>query len=297
MQDIPLDAKCAPTKRYIDGSCFTIEALQKIATAYNKKIKNKESQINVNASKNELVENITNILQNKCNDQVCWLREKIIIELNDEDILENTFRPAGPEGKYDWLSTIDINDVVTQYHDKYQEFLFLGAVPYDFMDLPVLELHNDNLFETHHKMGKTKLGMVINLDKHNMPGSHWVALYTDLVKKQVYFFDSGGIKPGKLIRRFINKIVKFLFKKENKKQININNIINTIKTKKTIPSQISNIDIKYNYIQHQFQNTECGVYSINFILRLLNGEKFNDIITNVTVDEEMNKNRLIYFRN
>ena len=36
-------------------------------------------------------------------------------------------------------------------------------------------------------MEKKKIGIVFNLDKHNQPGSHWVALYTDLKANQVYF--------------------------------------------------------------------------------------------------------------
>jgi hypothetical protein len=66
--------------------------------------------------------------------------------------------------------------------------------------------------------------------------------------------------------------------------------------------QINNLigggfDIRYNHIQHQFNNSECGVYSINFIIRLVGGESFDSVINNITKDEEMNANRKIYFRN
>ena len=60
---------------------------------------------------------------------------------------------------------------------------------------------------------------------------------------------------------------------------------------------LGGFDIRYNNIQHQFENSECGVYSINFIVRLLQGEKFNDIINNVTTDGKMNQFRKEYFRN
>ena len=56
-------------------------------------------------------------------------------------------------------------------------------------------------------------------------------------------------------------------------------------------------DIKYNTKQHQFRNSECGVYSINFIVRLVNGEPYTSIVENITKDEEMNKFRKEYFRN
>ena len=59
----------------------------------------------------------------------------------------------------------------------------------------------------------------------------------------------------------------------------------------------SEIDVRFNKIQHQFKNTECGVYSMNFIIRLLNGETFDDIVNNITKDDEMNACRKEYFRN
>ena len=59
----------------------------------------------------------------------------------------------------------------------------------------------------------------------------------------------------------------------------------------------NNYDVRYNKKQHQFKNSECGVYSMNFIIRLLNGETFDNIIGNITKDEAMNECRQVYFRN
>ena len=56
------------------------------------------------------------------------------------------------------------------------------------------------------------------------------------------------------------------------------------------------IVIKYNTFKHQFKNSECGVYSINFILRLLKGEKFKKITEEITLDDDINKCREVYFR-
>ena len=65
-----------------------------------------------------------------------------------------------------------------QYEKKYDDFKFFGAVPYDFEDLSFLEVSNVDF----NNLKKHRLGMVVNLDKHNMKGSHWVALYIDLEK-------------------------------------------------------------------------------------------------------------------
>lgn len=303
------DMKCAPSKKYSDGSCFPIETLKKIGENYNKKNNNK---INLNLSKGELVKELETRLEDKCSEQTCWLRLDIVKELANEDIESNTFRPKGPTKKYEWLSTSHINDVIEQYQTVNKDFLFLGAVPLDFEDLPVLGISNLN-FSDLEKQGKTKFGMVINLDEHWKDGSHWVSLYTDLKNNQIYYFDSLGKKPLKKTRKFVNKIAKYLYEKKYGKKLPINDVIEKIKninkisgdkTSKVIDTHehLKNLlggdfDIRYNHIQHQFENSECGVYSMNFIIRLVDGESFDDIINNITKDEKMNANRKIYFRN
>jgi hypothetical protein len=218
--------------------------------------------------------------------------------LDDEEISKNTFRPEGPANKYDWLSTTDIDKVVEQYQQKHKDFLFLGAVPADFEDLPILGV-KDLDFDELKKNNKNKIGMVINLDEHNKSGSHWVALYTDLNKGQIYYFDSFAKKPSKRTRKFINKIVKYLYKNKYNKDIKINDIIQPLKNKTTskIVNDVQKFDIKYNTIQHQFNNSECGVYSINFVVRLVGGETFDEVTKDITKDEKMNECRGVYFRN
>ena len=114
------DMKCAPSKKYSDGSCFTLDILKKIASNYNSKNSNK---INTDLSKAELVNELENRLKNKCSDQTCWLRLDIVKELDNEDIKSNTFRPKGPSKKYEWLSTSHINEVIEQYQKIHNNFL------------------------------------------------------------------------------------------------------------------------------------------------------------------------------
>ena len=303
------DMKCAPSKKFTNGSCFSIDSLKKIAENYNKRNNNK---IDLNLNKTELVNQLENKLSEKCSEQTCWLRLDIVKELDNEDILNNTFRPKGPSKKYEWLSTTHINEVIEQYQTNHKDFIFLGAVPSDFDEIPVLGISNLN-FEELEKDKKHKFGMVINLDEHNKNGSHWVALYFDLKKYQIYFFDSLGRRPIKRIRKYINKVSKYLYMKKYNEKLPINNIIEHIKSVKKLPqnkldkmiqknSYLNNLlgggfDIKYNNIQHQFDNSECGVYSINFIIRLVSGESFDSIVNNITKDEKMNANRKVYFRN
>jgi hypothetical protein len=296
-----IDKKCAPNKTYTGRSCLTLQSLKLIIESYNKKSKECD-KIKISDNKEEMVKELEKKLSNKCDNQTCWLRLDIIQQLEDEaikeDIIKNTFRPEGPKKKYEWLSTSDINDVVTQYQEKHQDFLFLGALPADFQEIKFLGI-NDLDFADIEKEGKHKIGMVINLDVHTQGGSHWVALYTDLQKGQIYYFDSFAKKPSKRTKKFINKILKYLYKKNYNKDININSLIETIKSSNENKDlkNLKKFDIRYNNIQHQFNNSECGVYSINFIVRLVGGESFDEITQNITKDNEMNKCRTKYFRN
>jgi hypothetical protein len=279
-----IDTKCAPSKDYKDGSCFTLDALKTIATNYNKR--NKRDIIDINLSKDDLVKELSDRLSDKCSNQACWLRQDFVKEIDNEDIHNNTLLPEGPEGKYEWLSTTHINDKIEQYHSIYNDFNYLGTVPYDFEKLPVLGLHNIDFNEYINK-GKHKFGMVINLDNHDEEGSHWVALYGNFKKNQIYFFDSVGKPPGRNIRKFITKMTKEMYNRKyntNIKNLKVKDKLNSIKNlshkeiKKILYNDtklknlVNGIDIRYNNVQHQFKNSECGVYSINFILRLLDGE-------------------------
>ena len=295
------DKKCAPNKKFTDGSCFTIDSLKLIANEYNKN--NNKEIIKITDNKKDMVDQLSQSLSKTCSNQVCWLRTNIVKNLKNEEINDNTFRPSGPSTGYDWLSTTNINNVVNQYENKYNDFVFLGALPNDFEELPVLGLSNIN-FDDFVEDGKTKIGMVINLDTHNQSGSHWVALYTDLVKNQLYYFDSIGNKPGPRIKRFNNKILNYMYQKKHKKPLQIGGLIKNIKRNKNnsskyitlLSDKLNEFDVRYNNIQHQQENSECGVYSINFILRLAKGETFDDITKNITSDEKINECRKVYFR-
>ena len=305
------DMKCAPGKKYEKKSCFSYSALRNIANAFNEKNNSKIDNVN-KMSKEELVNILEDKMEKKyqCKDQTCWTRQKFLEELDEkekEEIQDYTFLPKGPSAKYGWLSTTHINEVIDQYHILHKDFLFLGAVPYDFDSLPQLEISNLD-FNKLEKDGKTKLGMVINLDVHTQGGSHWVSLFTDLKKNQVYFFDSVGRPPRDRIRKFINRITKYMYQKKYNSKLPINDVLKELKQYKNINTNtkkyvhLQNLlkggfDIKFNKKQHQLADSECGVYSINFITRLVGGESFDSVCNDIKNDEEMNKYRRVYFRN
>ena len=135
-----MDKKCAANVKYEDGSCISTDLLKKIATNFN----NNSNSIKINTSndKKELVDDLENAFNKKygCDNQLCWLNQNFVKRMNNAELQKFTFKPMGPSKKFDWLSTTNINDVIEQYERKYKNFLFLGAVPYDFQELRQLEM-------------------------------------------------------------------------------------------------------------------------------------------------------------
>ena len=301
-----MDTKCAPGINYEQGSCILTKDLKQIAESFNNT--NPPHTIDINKPKLEIVNELKDKIKKtyNCDNQLCWLNQSFVKRLNNKDLMKFTFKPVGPTQKFDWLNTTHINNVIDQYEKKYKNFSFLGSVPYDFQELRELQMGKEIDFDmlrngklNEEKSIIDKFGMVINLDPHDKPGSHWVALYVNFEKKQIYFFDSVGKKPRKKIKKFINKITKYLYKKEYNKPLDINKLIHDIK-ENSINEDIERLktfDIRHNKIQHQFKNSECGVYSINCIIRLVGGETFDMITNNILDDDFMNNCRQTYFIN
>lgn len=302
------DTKCAPSKKFSEGSCFTLETLVDMANAYNTYIdlgKLKEKKITITDSKKEIVSQLTNRLKDVCEDQLCWLKQDFLkLAKNQEDIRDNTFRPTGPQGRFTWLSTSNINKVINQYEAKYPEFKYLGTVPMDFDELPVLGIANLDLNGLYND-GKYKLGIIFNLDEHYKGGSHWVALYANIKTFEIYYFDSYGTPPVDRVRNLVARIVKWCLKKHLNKEMKPDGPFmqqaikigknEYIEVKNNI-EKLSGVKITYSMPRQQYKNSECGVYSMNFILRLLKGETFEEITNTELPDDKVNKCREVYFR-
>ena len=279
------DKKCSPQLDFENGSCIPLDMLIEMANAYNNYIKkNNDSHKglpeivldNVMSTKKPVQYKI--YLLSKFNEiskgsQRDWIKQKFINYMSPESkekLVNNTFRPPGPQGQFEWLSTIDINLVLSQYEEKYKDFLFLGAVPIDFEELDYLPFKKMN-FDELQEDNKKRFGIIFNLDEHHKSGSHWISLFFDLDNGQIYFSDSYGIEPERRILSFMEKIKKYL---ESKNKV---------------------VDMRHNETQHQKGGSECGVYSINFILRLLKGKTFDHITRKRLKDNKVNKCRNVYF--
>jgi len=285
-----VNESCAVGHDYTEGSCFTLSELHEIAKNYNDSHKD---QIKIYPSKKEMIVELESKLKSSCSDQTCWATLKF---MKNNDEIEMAFKPKGPTGQYDWLSTTEINDCMERYMKVYPHFLFVGAVPIDIEDLDqfgVKTLNYDKLI----KRGLYTVGIIFNLDEHYKSGSHWVSFFVDFKTKRIYYSDSAGKPPEQRVKRLVKKIAESFYEKDhpNKKVMHlpIDSYMN-----ESGPNAIEKLyDIRFNTMQHQYGGSECGVYSMNFLIRLLRGDTFDDIHKARIEDKKINICRDTYFNN
>jgi len=266
-----------------NNTCFTVDILLKIKNEYNKNHLNDPiTETDPNA--------IWNILHNKmngCKKEDCWLKE--LPATTRDEIYNYIFAPNSPRkwktNKNEWLSNVDIETVLSQYENAYKCFKFIGPVPIDFdLHIPTMatkcvstELCDFSLSEQL-KNKKHKIGIIFNLDKHNEHGSHWVSLFIDIKEQVIVYFDSVGDKIPNEILVLKNRIVK------QGKELKTNYINSRIPIRFSFYQNYSN--------NHQKGNTECGMYSLFFIITMLT-DKYNNKNMNIKHKLELFNKKII----
>ena len=182
--------------------------------------------------------------------------------------------PMPPEWKNDpdkWLDSNNISAVMNQYEEAYPKFEFMGPFPIDFASPDpyqkggkqkclmneVCELRVKDAY----KNGTESIGIIYNLDPHYKGGSHWVATYIDIKNSKCFYFDSYGMAPPPQIATFM----KWL----------------------THTEQDPNMTLTYNSKRIQYKNTECGMYSMYFIIRMLMGDEIVNLTRATPKDDRM----------
>ena len=165
-----------------------------------------------------------------------------------------------------------------QYEHSYPCFRFIGPTPIDFDT----HLYDDKCvwdelchfdLNKHIADGINKFGIIFNTDPHTKGGAHWISLFVNLKKKFIFFFDSNGTKIPKEIKDLCDRIIK----------------------------QAEYVNIKLTFDQnapfaHQEGNTECGMYSLYFIITLLQDKHNYDFFKTTKIsDDAMEKMRDKYF--
>jgi len=278
------NVNCSPKDKYtekINGfSCYTDKTLYKMRDLWNNR--HPDNKITTNDTK-QIHELLSNYLSNVCNKESCWLKQTSIFgKITNE--LKDSFAPESPDewkkNPNEWLSSVDIMKVMKQYENAYKCFEFIGPSPIDFDTRKLYgecvweELCNFNL-EEQIKNNKTKIGIIFNTDPHYKNGSHWISMFINIKKKEIFFFDSTGNKPPKEIIVLANRIKE----------------------------QGENMSPKINFkfdtnegIEHQYGNTECGMYSLFFIVHMLEDKITEHYLkTHILKDKYMQKFRKVYF--
>ena len=218
-----------------------------------------------------------------CNKESCWVRQMTKNTKLEQELLD-AFAPEAPKewkkNPNEWLSSLDIVQVMNQYEKKYKCFDFLGPSPIDYDTHKLYgecvweELCHFNLAE-HLKLNHTKIGVIFNLDPHYKGGSHWVSLFINVKNKTVFYFDSAGEPVPSQIEEFAKTVIE-----QGKK----------------LPTPI-NFKFDQNYpVEHQYGNTECGIYSLFFVTHMLE-DKINGhyLKTHVLKDKYMEKFRKVFY--
>lgn len=242
-------------------TCYADESLSALRILWNKKY----PKLQIESTCPRVIHaTLTKLLQSTCKTEACWLKQKFVPKTGrTREILNDSFRPEYPRewkpGAKNWLSNLDINQVMRQYEDAYQCFKFIGPTPIDFdkvirankggstrcvwRDMCNFELSNQLA------TGKYKIGIIFNTDPHDKSGEHWISMFINLTNNTIFFYDSTGDPIPREIQMFIDRIVE-----QGKK----------------LPTPITfSVDTSEGITTHQTGGTECGVYSLFFIINTL----------------------------
>ncbi len=194
-----------------------------------------------------------------------------------DKILTVQFKPKGPANTTELLNNYNIDETMKHWsiHGKKMFNKKFYYIPYQMIDFaqnkhsPLTNIDIQNLMS----QGYDSFGVVINTDKADGRGKHWFCLYGDLQHKGtkddpivLEYFNSSGNRPAEEIYIFL----------ENLKH---NLIVDSKIYSKVVQS------VTGTQIQHS--KTECGMWSLLYILyRLL--DKPTDYFIHIgTTDKEI----------
>ena len=270
--------QCSPNPKKMDFTCYSEDDLYKLRNLWN--VRHTDAQIKSNDLKT-IWTLLQKNLQNVCSKESCWLNQKFVDDKSSKD-LTSSFAPMAPASwkrkPNEWLSSTDILKVMKQYEKAYKCFEFMGPSPIDYDTKQMYgecvwqELCEFNLQEQIDK-GKTKIGVSFNLDPHDKGGSHWVSMFINIKKHTIFYFDSAGEKIPPQIMKFANTII----------------------------TQGKSLGMNFTFdqnhpVEHQYGNTECGIYSLFFIVHMLEDKITSHYLkTHILKDKYMEKFRKVYF--
>jgi hypothetical protein len=197
-------------------------------------------------------------LFSECEYEYCMTKDK-------PHLHNKYFKPVGQKKNTDWLSNVDIDDVLDGYRYIFYDYINLETIPVDY--LTKYQDFNVN----------KRYSIVINQSLSSETGSHWVCIFLDFPNKSIEYFDSTGESPMKEYSGSFKKNMKF-----------IQDFLNKM-------SKEYDLKLKINKQQHQYGNNDCGVYCLWYITERLKGKSLEELSKRKVKDKEMNKYREIFF--
>lgn len=255
---------CHPRLKHTDGECLTPDLVKKLG-----KIMGAPSGLDGRHLRHWMTR------RTRCKTERCWIEKSSMSPDEKTRLMKQYFRPSMPdswnEDPDEWLDSLNLIGVMKQYEEVYPTFKFFGANPIDFSApnpykkdaLEKRECLEDSIcklrLNTLTKEGKTHLGFIYNLDPSDKGGSHWIASFTDIPGHKSYYFDSYGFKPPPQIARFL----------------------------RSLTLQDPTMKLQYNARRFQYGDTECGIYCLYFLIRMLEGDDFRKFCRRAPRDSDM----------
>ncbi|KAJ3229601.1 hypothetical protein HDU81_005234 [Chytriomyces hyalinus] len=277
------ESTCSPIRGDSEGGgCLYKNELRNLVEAHNRTTTTTKDSIRLSSSESaeSLRKKMHEMYKESCPDpevaESSWIdKNPSLLEslkhVNPKiynSVTKEAFKPKGTRGKYEWLSTDHIDNVLYQYEAADPAtFVYIGCFPSDHYHLYPDALPTD--LPTRYQ------GIVFNLDESHEPGSHWVSLLIENPEPDhvtIQYFDSTGRGPNANIRDVIAALAKT--HRDNGKKVKI---------------EISEQN-------HQKGDTECGVYATFFILNRINGFSMKEINKSKIKDKFMNEYRKSLFR-
>lgn len=266
---------CAPSDEpHPKDSCFSAETLNALyhAIVVNQSQNQKQK---LATSRQQQWNYLDNAFSPNCGhaNEACWIDDDNVrkqVAKNEppnlyQRIYTDTFRPMAPPGAGDWMTTSEIEAVLSQYERAHKNFAFLGCRPSDYYIL------HPEAFPASRIESSQYSAVIFNLDESDQPGSHWIALFFENLPNgmlNIEHFDSIGDVPIPNILAFMDN--ESLLRR--KRRIMINNF------------------------EHQLEDGECGVYAMWYVISRLLGATPEIMNSRPVNDAVINRYRKYIFR-
>jgi len=280
-------------KNRVEGSCLSRADVMEAGRLWNTSQKNAADRIPVRFLKDPVV--VSRHIRDRVGREDIWMSTFVPRGHPLADRIRESLRPEMPvewlKDGNTWLSNFDIDAVLRQYDAAHPEFKFLGVFPMDFgrrygddrcVSMEVCSFDVAQAWA----QGVRKVAMVLNMDDHTGPGSHWVCVTVGLDPLRpnygVFYYDSVALPPTQEVQDYAD---------------DLSARVNDIHASASSFPATRTFRLQYNTVRRQFGNTECGVFALFCVLCSLHDTlDFESVCEAMGTDEMIHEFRWRLFR-